>query len=137
MPRTPPVPQRSGDNVPPLGATPPSDVTIGELWRTLTVMSRQIEHVAGRVEDLPGRLSQDMGAKYDERLAAMENRATVAHQGIDNRLQEGEVWRQETGPHVLLLEERVAQLQRLVYGAVGSTLLAVLVAILSSVTHHS
>jgi hypothetical protein len=137
MPRNPAPRQRPGDDVSPLGATPPSDVTIGELWRTLTVMSRQIEHVAGKVEDLPGRISQDLGAKYDERLTAAEQRATIAHQGIDLRLQEGEVWRQETGPHVILLQERVAQLQRLVYGAVGSTLLAVLVAILSSVTHHS
>jgi len=120
----------------PLGHNPPSDVTIGELWRTLASMSVQIEHLSEKVEDLPARIAFDLAAKYDERITSLETRNAARVAGVEVRVTSLEEWRQETAPQLLVGQERVALLQRLVYGAVSTTLLAVAVAILSSVTRH-
>src|SRR4051812_5265723 len=123
-----PRPRQPGDD---MSNEPPHDVTIGELWRTQQVIVSQLTAVAQQLGELPDRMINSPS------WTAMRQEMTQGQAALNARMNRFDDWKNEAGPLVVLLQERVALLQRLIYGAVAATMLAVLAAVLSVVlTHH-
>ena len=90
----------------------PGDVTLGEVWRGQRAIADRLEQLADQVSQLPAALSAALDARSVERVEALRREITRQFERRD---------------------ERVALLQRIVYGAVALVLLTVGTAILALV----
>lgn len=110
-------------------ANAPRDISIGELWRMQQTAIEQLSELTKQVAELPDRMFSS------PQWNAMRGESDQLHASHEARIERAETWREEVGPLVTLLQDRVALLQRLVYGGAAATLLAVLTAIVSLVLH--
>src|SRR3954463_11790097 len=111
------------------GSEAPRDISVGELWRLQRTAIEQLTELTKQVAELPDRMFSS------PQWNAMRGESDQLHASLEVRIERAETWREEVGPVVTLLQDRVALLQRLVYGAAATTLLAVLTAVVSLVLH--
>lgn len=94
---------------------PPSDITIGELWRTQQTILASLETLTLTLQAMPAQIVSDVEQRSADRWNAARADSDESHRQLSTRLDKLEEWKNDQHPTIARIDDRVAILQKVVW----------------------